>query len=327
MPSTIQNKLQLFADNTQAIKGAFPWQNHLTKRLAALLYALEDRSADCSAIGRCHDLMKQSTSIFSVYRGDMALCIATLLSLSPSPQARFDDSLRVYGQLKATGLYSSNYLAVAAYQIASQSAPEDFPQAVARTRAFYDGMKAHHFFRTGQDDYIFAAMLGLSDLDLHAGTARIEELSSRLKGEFWDKNSIQTLAQVLVLGSSGESALQRLLALRDTLRRQGIRLDKTYTLPFLGVLALLPAGVDTLARSLDEAQRFLRTRKGYGAMWVSSQELLLYASAAVAAEHTQQLQDGMLTAALSTGITNILIAQQTAMIAAASASSAAASSS
>jgi hypothetical protein len=33
-----QNKLELFVDNAQIIKKEFTWQDHLTKRLAALLY-------------------------------------------------------------------------------------------------------------------------------------------------------------------------------------------------------------------------------------------------------------------------------------------------
>lgn len=74
-------------------------------------------------------------------------------------------------------------------------------------------------------------MLGLTDLDAAVGVERIEQLYSRLKGEFWDKNSVQALAQVLVLGESDDSIANRVLVLRDTLRAQKIKLDKTYTLP------------------------------------------------------------------------------------------------
>jgi len=327
MDDTTQQRLALFAANAQIIKKEFAWQNALTKRLAALLYAQENKPVDCEAIRQCHALIKQSTGVFSSFRGDMALCVAALLSQSPEPQGLFDETLRVYDLLKSAKLRASNYLVVAAYWIAAQANPADYSNAVSRTRAFYDGMKAHHFFHTGQDDYIFAAMLGLSDLDVTTGTERIEQLYSRLKGELRDKNSVQALAQVLVLGGSDDDTANRVLALRDAFREQRIKLDKSYTLPALGILALLPVETSAVVRDIGEARVYLRAQRGFGSLSVTTQELLLFAAAIVAGEYTQSVRDGLLTATISTSVTNIIIAQQTAMIAAISASSAAAASS
>lgn len=327
MNYTGQNKLELFADNAQIIKKEFIWQNTLTKRLAALLYAQEGKRLDCDAIRQCHVLIKQNTGVFSTFRGNMALCLAALLSLSPNPQELFSETLKVYDLLKGVKLHASDFLVVAAYQIAAQSDASDYWKVVTRTRSFYDGMKAHHFFHTGQDDYIFAAMLGLTDLDAAAGTERIEQLHSRLKGEFWNKNSVQALAQVLVLAESDDSIADRVLVLRDTLRARKIKLDKTYTLPVLGILAMLPVKMETIVRDIGVVRDSLRARKGFGSLSVTTQELLLYAASIVACEYAESVKDGVLTATLSTSITNIIIAQQAAMIAAIAASTAAAVSS
>lgn len=62
-------------------------------------------------------------------------------------------------------------------------------------------------------------------------------------------------------------------------------------------------------------------------MEYTTQELLLFTAALVAGEYARSVKDGILTAALSTSITNIIIAQEAAMIAAISASTAAAASS
>lgn len=327
MKHTVQNKLELFADNSQIIKKEFVWQNTLTKQLAALLYAQEGKTVDCGAIRQCHDLIKQNTGAFSTFRGNMALCVAALLSLSANPQGVFSETLKVYDLLKGVKLHASDFLAVAAYQIAAQSEAYDYKNVVTRTRSFYDGMKAQHFFRTGQDDYIYAAMLGLTDLDVVAGTERIEQLYSRLKAEFWDKNSVQALAQVLVLGNSDDSVEERILILRDALRAQKIKLDKTYTLPVLGILALLPVEIDMIVRDLSEAQDTLRTKKGFGLMSVTTQELLLFAASIIVGDYAESVNDGVLTATLSTSITNIIIAQEATIMAAIAVSSAAASSS
>lgn len=327
MNFTGQNKVQLFADNSKTIKKEFIWQNALTKRLAALLYTQENKRIDCDAIRQGRALIKQNTGVFSTFRGNMALCIATLLSLSPNPRELFIETLKVYDLLKGVKLYASDFLVVAAYQIAVQSDPLEYSNVVNRTRNFYDGMKSRHLILTGKDDYIFSAMLGLTDLDVALGNERIEKLHSRLKIEFWDKNSVQTLAQVLVLGESDDSVVNRVLVLRDKLRAQKIKLDKTYTLPLLGILAMMPVEIDTIVRDIVEVKNSLRAQKGFGPLSVTTQELLLYATSIVVSEYAGSVKNGILTATISTSITNIIIAQQAAMIAAVSASSAAAASS
>ena len=327
MNNATQDKLALFADNVQTIKKEFALQNTLTKRLAALLYAQANKTIDCEAIRQCHTIIKQNTGVFSAFRGDMALCVATLLSLTANPQQVFDDTLTVYDLLKSVKLRASDFLVVAAYQIAAQASVSEYDNVVTRTRAFYDGMKAHHFFYTGQDDYIFAAMLGLADLDIDSGVEQVEQLYGNLKNEFWDRNSVQSLAQVLALGGSDTVVENRVLALREALRAKKIKLDKTYTLPVLGVLALLPVEIDAIVCDIDTAQDILRAQKGFGALTMHSQELLLFAASLVASEYAQGTKDDILTATLSTSITNIIIAQQAAMIAAISASTAVATSS
>jgi len=323
MEQVSKNKLSLFANNWEAIRKEFKWHNAMTRRMAALLYAQENKSIDCEAIRNCHALIKESTGVFSTFRGNMSLCVATLLSLSLNPQMLFDETLKVYGMLKETKLRASDYLVVAAHQIAAQSEAPNYQNIVSRTRAFYDGMKSRNFFATGHDDYIFAAMLGLSDIDVSAGTERVAQIVDRLKGEFWSKNSVQSLSQILTLGNSCDETVERVLSLRNLLRAQKIRLDKTYTLPALGVLVLLPVECNVIIRDIDEAQQTLRVQKGFGSFSVPKQELLMFAAAVVASEYAQNVQSGVITAALSTSITNIIIAQQIAMIAAVSASTSA----
>ena len=323
MDNATRNRLALFADNAQIIRKEFTWQNALTKRLAALLYAQENKPIDCESIHECYTLIKQNTGAFSSFRGNLDLCVATLLSLSSNPQVLFDETLKVYDLLKSVKFHGSDYLVVAALQIASQTNPENFTNVITRTRAYYDGMKANHFFYTGQDDYIYSAMLGLSDLDATDGTVRIEQLNNRLKDEFWNRNSVQALAQVLVLGGSDDETVRRLLSMRDALRANKIKLDKTYTLPMLGILAMMNIEINTIARDIEETQIYLREQKGFGLLSVTTQELLLFVIGIIASEYAQSVRDGILTAAISTSITNIIIAQQAAMIAAVSASASA----
>ena len=309
-----QDRLTLFISNAEAIKKEFTWQYAETKRLAALLYAQKNKAVDSEAIQRCYDLIKQNTGIFSTFRGNLGLCVATLLSLSPNPQGLFDETLKVYDLLKEEKFHASDYLVIAAYQIAAQSNSANYIKAVTRARDFYNGMKARHFFITGQDDYIYAVMLGLSDLDVTMVVERVEKLHDQLKGSVWDKNSVQALAQILVLGGSDEETISRVLALKNALRAQAIKLDKSDTLPVLGIFALLPVEIDKIVTDISDAQTYLRGQKGFGSLSVSTQELLLFASSIVAGEYAQDLRNGFLTAAITTSITNIIIAQEVAII-------------
>jgi hypothetical protein len=308
----------------QIIKKEFTWQDGLTKKVAALLYAQAGKPIDCEKIRRCHDIIKQNTGAFSAFRGDMALTLAALLSLTPNPQELFSETLKVYDLLRDVKFSSSEFLVFAAYQIAAQSAASGYPNVVTRTRGFYDGMKALHFFHTGEDDYILAAMLGLTDLDVQAGTERIEQLYTLLKPEFRNKNSIHSLAQVLVFSDSNSSVVRRVLLLRDALRAQKIKLDRADTLPILGILALLPLETGIVVSDIKAAQDTLRAIKGFGAMSVSTQEIQLFAASIIASDYVGSVKDGILTATLYASITNILIAQQVSMLMMISASSAAA---
>ena len=320
MKTEIQQRLQLFVDNTRMLKKGFTWHSMLIRRLAALLYASENRQADAEAVQQCYRLIKESTGVFSTFRSNMSIGIAALLSLSDEPKPLLDNTIKVYDLLKTYKLRASDYLVVAAYQIASGANPEKYADIAKRTRAFYDGLKTNHRFYTGQDDYIYTAMLGLSDLDVHDGVENIEKLFQRFKHDFSNKNSIQALSQILVLSEASNESIERVLALRDSLKAQKMRYDKAYTLPSLGVLALFPVDNTTILNDLDESRSFLRSQKGFGSFSVSQQELLLYIMGIVASEYLDSAKSDVSTSALSTAITNILIAQQAAMIAAISAS-------
>lgn len=326
MNDHLATMVEKFAANTRRVKENFFWQAPMNKRLAALFYTAAGKEADCDAIRRCHEMMKGSTGIFSMFRGNSALSIATLLSLAEDPSALFDHTLAVYDQMKEAGFWSSDYLAVAAFQIALHGRPEDASRIVSRAKDFYDGMKSSHWFLTGQDDYIFAAMLGLSDVEVERGVADIEGLYGELKPAFLLGNGVQALAQVLLLGGEAAQNVPRVLDLRKALRERGIRLDREYTLSSLGVLALLPGREREIADEVAEAAELLRRQQGFGVWSVGKQELALLSASLTAYNKVDEAQSGLLASTLSTSITNIIIAQQAAVAASSAAAAAAASS-
>jgi hypothetical protein len=89
----------------------------------------------------------------------------------------------------------------------------------------------------------------------------------------------------------------------------------------------MPVEIEKIVRDVRAAHDDLRDEKGFGPLSVTTQELLIFAASIVAGGYVEEIKDGLLAAALSTSISNIIIAQHAAMIAMISATSAAAASS
>lgn len=325
----LQSRLRLFAENTQRMRGTFIWESMLMKRLAALLYVNENRTMDAAAVRECRELIKERTGLFSSFRGNMQLCLAAMLSMAPDKETQLDRTLAVYDRMKDAGFKASDFLVAAAYQVAARTDPAAYDDTVERARTFYEAMKKRHFFLTGRDDYMFAALLGISSLDIESGDADMAWFYSELKPVFRPRQGLQALSQVLALGGDREELKSRVLELHRAFLSRGIRMDKEYTLSSLGVLSLLPTSVESLAGDAAAAFASLRQEKGFGIWSIGKQELLLLASAVVASVHVDEAKSGIVSTAVSTSLTNLLIAQQMAAAgaAAAAASAAAASSS
>ncbi|MGO4531747.1 DUF4003 family protein [Paenibacillus sp. 2TAF8] len=327
MQPQLLEKAELFVSNTLSLKKPFKWQHPIMRRLAALLYVVENKRIDSEAILQSTELMKQHTQRFSAFRGPSSFHFAAMLSLTTDQLTRLQHTIQVHDLMKEIKFRNSDYLVMAAYQIAAQVSPDQFQHTVARAKAFYDRMKKEHPFLTGHDDYIFTAMLALSDLDVDYAVVRMEQLYQELKPNFSAKNSVQTLTQILVIGDGGSQVSGRLLALSEAFRSRNLRMDKTYTLPSLALFALFPAEINSLADQVIETYDWLRSQEGFGAWSINKQELLLFSSALTALQHMESLQNDILTSSMSTTITNIIVAQQAAMSAAAAAAAATAASS
>ncbi|ANF96646.1 DUF4003 family protein [Paenibacillus bovis] len=323
-----QITLELLTVNMQNIKKEFPWQNVNVSRLAALLYALEGKEAPAKAIRQSYNMLKENTNRFSMFRNLAAIAISSMLSLCEDQEMQLKHTLSIYEQLKQNGFKASEYLVIAAYEIAANTTPNQHIHTMERMKDFYEGMKQHHRFLTNRDDYIFAAMLGLSDIDPAIGVERMEQLHQWLKPEFRNSNGLQSLTQVLVLGGESRDTLDRLLLLRESLKDRDLRMDKQYTLSSLGVLALLPVDTQVVVNDIAEIYAYLHNQKGFNRWSLNKEQRLLYTAALVASRYINEARQDVLTSNLTTNITNIIIAQQTAMIVAitaGAASSAAAS--
>ncbi len=313
MNPLLKSKMTLFVKNYRAFEGEFFWQNNIMKRLSALLSAGKGQRLNLRAVKENAEMIKEKMGPLSYFRGHSLLCLATLLSMETNRQRLLADTITVYELLKTKKFMASDYLVLAAYQIASSAAAEDFAEIAQRAEDCFLAMKAEHRFLTGHNDYIFAVLLALSEKEVDSGVNQIESFYQTLKPTFRSGDSVLNLAQVLTLGDADPGAVNRVLDLSEQFKENKLRLDRQLTLSTLGVLALLPEENEILVADVIAVYEFLRNQKGFKALSAGVQELQLFATALVAYHYADQSHDKLMSSTLSTGITSIIVAQQAAI--------------
>jgi hypothetical protein len=314
MNPEIHRRLVLLTENDQALSKEKKLKWNELRRAAAAAYALEDRRVDGEAIRASLKALQKSVGPLSSLRGYLALVLAANLSLAKDPQRALASTVATYELLRDAKFGGSDYLPLAAHMIAAHVEPDACAQAVERTRAFYDGMKANHPFLTGQDDLILAAMIGASGQDIAAAVDRVAELFDQLSDGFGSKSATQLVAQVLTLGQGGPDAAARAIELRQTLKAAKVRLHKGPTAPLLGVFALLDVAGETLAAETKEANRFLKEQKGFGALSMEASERLALAASIVARAEVASAPPGLVSAALASAVAAVMMQQQAAVV-------------
>jgi len=326
MDSLLRARLEKLAENVRRMKGRFALRGALLKRLAALLCALQDKDIDPDAVRECMELIRKQTGPLSSFRGYAQLPLAAMLSLEGGRESRLEHTLDVYRRMRDAGFRASHLTAIAAHLVAEYAKKGQTGRAVERAAQFYRGMKKKHVLLTGRDDYVFAAVLGLADLSVETGLARMAEICDALKPEFGAGQGLQAAAQVLALGGNARESIRRMRALRDAFRRKGLSLGRRHALAVLAVLALLPDPEEELARDTQRAFEFLRNRPGFGRWSITKRELLLHAAAAVASVRADAAVRAAAASAAPVDPAHILIAQQAAAMTAAVTAAAAAAS-
>lgn len=329
MTNQLQQKTDLFIRNVQIMKDNFKWDYGLVHRMIAFLYTGDNKEVDIDGIKNAKKLIKENTGIFSAFKDSNTILIAaTMVAMHGSPHDFFEKTMNIYNRMKEAGFHASNYLTISSLLIAKKVEEANYDFAIQNTKNYYDSMKKEHRFLTSSDDYIFATMLGMSELSIDSTIREIEDCYRLLKEDFYSGNSVQSLCHVLAFGEEGASIkCSRVLKIYETLKEKKCKLGKDGELTSLGVLALVTDNVDKITDDIVQVSDYIHSKKGFGSFLVSGSERSRYAAALVSSLYVQDLNDDILNITLQNSLTNILIAQETAMIIAITTTTVAASSS
>ena len=328
MDNLLREKTELMIDNYSMLKGAFPWENTLVKHFGAIVNANYGKKVDTRRIEEIKHYIKENTSIASYFRGTNTFVLANLLSLQEDYISPFKNLLTVYELMKKYGFRSSIYLPLAAYAITKEVAMSDWDFRLRRMEAFYKNMKSNHFWLTSPDDYVFAAVLATTDMDVDGTSKRIENCYSILNSlGFYKGNDLQTLSHVLALGEAEDEGKCR--KARELFTKLKNNKCKFYNngLAVLGVLVLINDDVDKIVADVVETYERIKNSKGYGMWSIDASMRSMLAATLVSDTYVKTMDAKVLEAAVGNSINAIIIAQQQAMIAAACAAMVAAQSS
>lgn len=327
-----QARIKQFIDDYHILNKAFIWDMQLIKQFGALVLSKPHTYLDLEGIKETRSYIKHQTSVFSYFRGMNELMLAILVHNQPNSHAVFDQTTKIYDQLKGANFRSGPYLPMAALSMASYSGDLSIESLIDRMSGFYHGMKANHFWLTGQDDYVFAALLAQSGLPVEASLKHMEMFYEDLADAGLHKgNPLQSLTHVLTLGEEAYTVkLEKAVRLNAYLIQKGYKLN-SFHMPMIGVLALITDTPEDLVDQAIEIERHLTKEKGFGSFSMEKKTRFAMAAMLVTQDVIENISDptsSLSAAALANSIQSIVIAQQIAITAAivATSSSAAATS-
>lgn len=320
MRPTLAGMCKLFIENRDVVKSTFKWESSYLHPVCAAIITDKGLRADSERLRNCRDLLKESTGVFSNFRGTAKLPMIAMMSIDTNPAAKLKHALEVYGRLK-NYFRVSQYLPVTSMAISDLVDPGYYKEMATHTRHIYDLLKSKHPFLTAAEDSVLSAMLAVSRKTDERIVTETEACYSYLKPHFFSSNAVQSLSHVLALceGSAEEKCVAT-LGLFNELKARGYPYGTEYELATLGILAVLLAERAAIIQDLIEVDTYLAGQKGYGFCGIGRKQRLMHAGFIVTSDY---LEDSRTMSAAATHSTLALIAAQQAAMCAAIAASAA----
>lgn len=328
MDIELNEKVNLMVENYKELKDNFKWDSNILKHFCAMMHAVRGKRVNTDRIKEIKKYIKEGTGWSSDFRGNNLLIMTTLLCFEEDYKSFFKNMTEAHEKMRQQGFRKSTYLPLASFILVKDVPKEQWSNKLQRMDEFYKSMKENHFWLTSADDYVFAAVLSASDLDVKETMEKVEECYKSLNKEGFGKgNGLQTLSHILALGEEASSEkCKKAITLYNKLKDKKCRLNY-YGLAALGVLTLIALDEDKIVSNIKEVSDFVYEKAGYG-MWSLDKNTRTILSANLVCDfYVDEMKKGIVDAALANSINAILIAQQQAAVAACCGASAAAASS
>ncbi len=325
MRESLQKLCNNFISNRDVVDSTFKWENDLLVAVCGAAFLNKEVVADAEKLETCKKLLKESTGVFSNFRGNVQLPLISLLAADAAPEEKMNKTKQYYDILKKS-FSGSEYLVLAASVLADMVSAEQAEELSQKAKTIYDKMKKDHPFLTSGEDSVYAVLMAISEKDDNVLMEEMETCYKKLKESFSSSNDVQALAHVLAIADGvPEEKCNKVTTLYDALRDSNVKYGKYHELVVLASLAMLPVAKEVLVEDIKAVDAFLSEQKGYGFFGIDKKTRLMHAAMIVSSDYAKN-SDAEVTAMV--GTLAMVAAQQAAlcavMISSAAASAAAA---
>lgn len=271
-----------FVNNKKVLSKAYAFSSgDIMSLSAALLLTGSNISPSVERIKECDKILKEETSAISDYRGNVRIPLVCRMLIAGMPAETFRRIDKAYKALKAQKKWSGSneYKILAAMIIQNHAGSGEYERYAARANEIYLKMKGNHRAITNDEDIPFAAILATSGISPDQLVGDMELCYSLLRKKFHDRNSVQSLSQVLALDSrSAEEKCNRVIELFDALKNAGHKFGTDYELTTLGTLSLIDKPIEEIVALLVETDSYLKPIRGFGNFSLGAKHRRLYAA-------------------------------------------------
>ncbi len=296
MNDYIQNICERFVDARALLKRCFKWSSTTDQCLRASFMLGKDDYVPEERIIEIRDYINKREGIFSSFRSHIQLALSVKMAMKADYEEYYIKIKGVMDEMKMGWLFSDSYRIVTSMIIVENVEPQNYRHYIDKTRVIYEQMKRDHSLLTADYDLIFAALLAVSDIDVDNILLEMDESFRILKQEFRSSRN-QELSHILSLNlnSPGEKT-QRFLEINDLLKRNDIKISKSYHLELLAVLSLLDMDDLSIVEQISQAEIYLNTYKEFNGWYMGKSERILYSIMLVikANSHDSVLIDNVL---------------------------------
>ena len=327
MKEETKRRVDNFIENYNTAKKAFFWDGTLapcTYAIARLGSEKEVSVEELKAIKK--QIKKESKGIFNISVTSARHLVAAVMTESDNPGetlSRINDYFKKLRKI-TTG---ADFDAAAAALISRYTKAEDADALIEKVREVFRGLKEEHPILTGYDDIINCVLMAQTEKSAEALVEESEKNFGNLKGDFFSKNNVQSLACILtVFDGESEDKCFRSVNTYNKLKENKIRLSG-YSLACAGTFSQLvkDEDFDAVVNEIEEVSDVLKKVSGLGNFSAGKTFRKLMSTAIVLSVFAEDKSKDHSGATINSIVSTIL-AQQMAMIACICATSAAAAS-
>jgi len=329
MEQLVEEKLDRLKDLFQQVSAQYKWEGSLTNHFSALTYTLNNIVFDKEKIEDVRKHIKETTGVFSNYRGISKIILSSLLACQyDNPKYEFDKMLNYDKKMKEAGFKNNMYLPIANYALLATCDEEGVATRIEKAKEIYSEMKNNHPWLTGGDDYPLAILLANSNDSINSIIENIEERYNLLnENGFGKNNGLQLLSHIL--GFRKEDNKSKVLRCKEIFDKLKENKMKVYSTGYavIGFLSILGEKGYEAVDQVIEVVKVLQSTKKY--KWLTKETHLYTAVALVSDIYIDNMksQKELIETSIGISIEALIAAQTVAVIAAASSAAAAAGSS